>query len=298
MGQTRPVPRTLAGPAIVATAMLLGATTAVVFGQPAARPQFEAASIKPSSTGELRMRMVRPLPGRLEADAPVRMLMQNAYTAQPFQIVGGPAWIDSDKYEIEAKADGNASRAQLFLMLQSLLEDRFQLKIHRETRELPVYSLVAARNGPKLPRPKEGGCEAATPETPPEWPGVGRMRPPDQNQPVLARCDSVNVSLAASGARMQGGKIPMSEFVRMLSSVLDRTVIDKTGFTGLFDLRLEFLPDDATPPLPAPPPGAGLDSKTPSIFIALQEQLGLRLESAKGPVEVIVVDHIERPSAN
>ena len=84
--------------------------------------------------------------------------MQNAYTVQPFQIVGGPAWIDSERYAIEAKADGNASRAQMFLMLQSLLEDRFQLKIHRETRELPVYALVPARGGLKLPPPKEGSC--------------------------------------------------------------------------------------------------------------------------------------------
>ena len=296
LGQSRPASRTFSGPGIIAAALLLAITALAVFGQPAARPKFEAASIKASATTNFRM--VRPLPGRLEADAPVRLLMQNAYTAQPFQIVGGPAWIDSDKYQIEAKADGNASRAQVFLMLQSLLEDRFQLKIHRENRDLPVYTLVAGRNGPKLQRPKEGGCEAVTPDAPPDWPGVGRMRPPDPSQRVLAPCDSVNVALATSGARMQGGKISMPEFVRMLSTVLDRTVIDKTGFTGLFDLRLEFLPDETTPPLPAPPPGAAPPDSSPPILTAIQEQLGLRLESAKGPVEVIVIDHVERPSAN
>jgi uncharacterized protein (TIGR03435 family) len=295
LGQSRPVPRTLAGPGIVATAILLAITAFAVFGQPAARPKFEAASIKASATTNFRM--VRPLPGRLEADAPVRLLMQNAYTVQPFQIVGGPDWIDSTRYQVEAKADGNANRAQLFLMLQSLLEDRFQLKIHRETRDLPVYTLVAARSGLKLPSPKEGACDTVGPDAPPDWAG-GQMRPPQQGQPPLAHCGNVTVALASSGARMQGGNIPMQEFVRMLSMVLDRSVIDKSGFTGLFDLRLDFLPDETTPALPAPPPGAPLDSSSPSILTAIQEQLGLRLESSKGPVEVIVVDHVERPSAN
>ena len=295
LGQPCPVPRSLVGSAIVTTAVLVAATTFALFGQPAARPKFEAASIKPSSTTNYRM--VRPLPGRLEADATVRLLMQNAYTVQPFQIVGGPDWIDSAKYQVEAKAEGNANRAQLFLMLQSLLEDRFQLKIHREMKELPVYTLGVARSGPKLPSPKDGNCDTAGPDAPPEWAG-GRMRPPQPGQASSARCGEVTVALGASGARMQGGKIRMSEFVRMLSMLLDRTVIDKTGYTGLFDLRLDFLPDDATPPVPAPPPGAAPLGSGPSILTAIQEQLGLRLESAKGPVEVIVVDHIERPSAN
>ena len=156
LGQSRPASPTLSGPGIVAAAMLVGITAFALFGQPAARPKFEVASIKPSQ--EQRFMMVRPLPGRLTASAPVRLLMQNAYTVQSFQIVGGPAWIDSERYAIEAKADGNASRAEIFLMLQSLLEDRFQLKIHRETRELPVYALVPARGGLKLPPPKEGSC--------------------------------------------------------------------------------------------------------------------------------------------
>jgi len=267
LGQSRPVPRTLAGPGIVAAAIFLAATTVVVFGQTAARPEFEAASIKPSSTEGFRM--VRPLPGRLEADAPLRMLIQNAYTVQPFQIVGGPAWLDSDNYQIEAKADGNVSRAQLFLMLQSLLEERFQLKTHRETKDLPVYALVAAKSGLKLPSPKDGSCEAVPQDAPPDWAG-GRMRPPEQGQPLLARCGNVNIALERSGARMQGGKISMQEFVRMLSTAIDRTVIDKTGFTELFDFRLDFLPDETTPALPAPPPGAAPLDSSPSIITAIQ----------------------------
>ena len=157
--------------------------------------------------------MVRPLPGRLTADAPVQLLMQNAYAVQPFQIAGGPDWINSEHYEIEAKADGKASRDQIFLMLQSLLEDRFQLKIHRETRQLPVYALVAAKGGLKLPPPKEGSCVTPRPDAVPEWAG-GRMRAARPGSAALPRCGSVGVMLEPAGARMQGGKIAMAEFVR------------------------------------------------------------------------------------
>src|SRR5439155_3671285 len=107
-----------------------------------ARPQFEVASIKPSPFFD-RIMNVRPLPGRLTADATPQVLMQYAYGVQPFQLVGGPGWLASDHYEIEAKADVSANRDQIFRMLQSLLEDRFQVKTHREMKELPVFSLVS-----------------------------------------------------------------------------------------------------------------------------------------------------------
>jgi len=100
---------------------------------------------------------------------------------------------------------------------------------------------------------------------------------------------------------MQGGQVPMAEFTRVLSMVLGRTVVDKTGFTGLFDVRLDFVPDEMTGLMPPPPPdagGASSDSNSPPILAALQEQLGLRIEPARGPVEVLVIDHLERPSAN
>jgi uncharacterized protein (TIGR03435 family) len=301
LGQSRPVPRTLSGPGIVAAAMLVAITAFAVFGQPAVRPKFEVASIKPDL--EQGFTMVRPLPGRLTAAAPVRLLMQNAYGVRSFQIVGGPAWIGSERYQIDAKSGGNASRAQIFLMLQSLLEDRFQLKTHRKTRDLPVYALVPARSGLKLPHPKEGGCVSPDPEAPPgavftqDWAG-GRMPPPRQGQPPAARCGSVNVMVTLSGARMQGGNVTMPEFTRALSMVLGRRVVDRSGFTELFDVRLDFLPDETTPALPAPPPGGATLDYSPDILAAIQQQLGLRIESAKGPVEVMVIDHVERPSAN
>ena len=298
MGQSRPTPRTFSGPGIIAAAVFLALTGFALFGQPVALPRFEVASIKPSVAAGLRT--VRPLPGRLTADANVRLLLQSAYTVQSYQIAGGPPWIDADRYELDAKAAGNPSRAQMFLMLQSLLEGRFQLKIHREARELPVYDLVAARSGLKLRPPQENGCVNPDPDAPMEWAG-GRMLPPEQGQKPAARCGTVSVVLQLAGARMQGGKLHMADLVRQLSLVLGRTVIDQTGFTERFDVQLDFQPDDTTPALPPPPPGttgAPPDSGSPSILTALQQQLGLRLESARGPVEVIVIDHIERPSAN
>ena len=126
------------------------------------------------------------------------------------------------------------------------------------------------------------------------------MEPPQAGPAPPARCGAVRVMLGLAGAQMQGAKIPISELARTLSLVMDRTVIDRTGFGGLFDVQMTFLPDDSTPAMPPPPPdvAAALESKTPSILSALQEQLGLKLESTRGPVEVIVIDHAERPSGN
>lgn len=297
LGQPHPATRTLSGPGIIAAAMLLAVTALAVWGQPAARPKFEVASVKPSQ--ESRFMSVRPLPGRLTANAPVRLLMQNAYAVQAFQIQDGPAWINSEYYDIDAKTDGNAGRAQTFLMLQSLLEDRFGLKIHRETRDLPVYTLLTAKGGAKLAPPKDGTCVDSAPDGLLQSAG-GRVPPPGAGPPALAPCGGLRVMLDVGGAKMLGGKVAMPELVRTLSMTLGRTVIDKTGLTGLYDVKLEFLPDEATAALPPPPPGAAttLDSNNPSILTALQEQLGLRLEPAKGPVEVIVVDHVERPATN
>jgi uncharacterized protein (TIGR03435 family) len=291
----------VAGMAALALPVIVG-----VMNAPAIRAQsttgaqkFEVASIRPDLQQGLMM--VRPLPGRLTASASVRLLIQNAYAVQPFQILGGPAWIDSERYQIEAKADGNATRARMFLMLQSLLDDRLQLKTHRETKELPIYALAASRNGLKLPSPQDGGCVSPAPNAPPEWAEgrmEGRMPSPEQGQLPAPRCGSVNVILAPSGARMQGGAVTMPEFIRVLSTVLGRTVIDRSGFKDPFDVRLDFLPDADTPALPAPPPDAGGASPGSSIFSAIQQQIGLRLESTRGPVEVIVIDHVERPTEN
>jgi uncharacterized protein (TIGR03435 family) len=271
-------------------ACFLAALAAALGAQPA-RPAFEVASIKPSQ--ENRFMAVRALPGgRLAANAPVRLLIQNAYGLQSFQIAGGPAWVESDRFEIDAKATGGADRAQIMTMLQSLLEERFQLRSHRETRQLPVYELVAAKGGPKLPPAKAGDCSSA--DAPP---------PPGRGQPMAFPCGRVGIQGESSGARMEGRQVAMVEFLRMLAGLMGRAVLDKTGVTGTFDVHLKFAPDSTTAGLSAmAPPGAAppadISPENPSIFSALQEQLGLKLESAKGPVEVLVIDHVERPSAN
>jgi uncharacterized protein (TIGR03435 family) len=265
-------------------------------GQTAA-PQFEVASIKPAAGAESAT--IRPLPGRLTAKASLRTLMQGAYDLQSFQIVGGPEWIGSQQYEIDARAAADSNSAQMLVMLRSLLEDRFQLRVHRESREMPVFALLAARGGLKLPTARDGSCvDDAELLGPLAEPGA-RLEPPDQSAPAAApRCGRLNITLEPRGARLRGSKVPMAEFARMLTRVLGRTVTDQTGFSGVFDVNLDFLPDDATVGLPPPPPGAiPFATASSSIFGSIQE-LGLRLDSTKAPVEVLVIDHVEPPSAN
>lgn len=279
-------------PAAATALIVLSIGAWVAFAQTTVRPQFEVASVKPSSSGSVMN--VRALPGRLTADASLQILIQYAYGVQPFQVAGASGWMQSDRYRIEATADANTSRDQMFLMLQSLLETRFGLKMHRETKDLPVYALVAVKSGLKLPPPKEGGCVASAADAATEWAG-GRMATPGEMQSG-AQCGSAELILGPKGARIQGGKIAMPELVRRLSMLLDRSVVDKTGYTGRFSLQLDFVPDDTTPSMPPPPPDSGISGV--SIPQALRDQLGLQIESAKGPVEVMVIDHAERPSAN
>ena len=299
LGQSRLVSGMLTGPEAMASALLLIVTAYGLLGQSTPVTRFEVASVKPNTAAVVRVMMVAPRPGgRLVAEnAPLWMLIQNAYKLQRFQISGGPGWIDTDHFDIEAKAAGNASREQIFLMLQGLLEDRFKLKAHRETKELPVYALTAARGGFKLQPPKEGSCIPVNPNAPDAPPP-----PPAPGQPLtLAPCGRIIITMNTSGIGLRGGRIPMPELIGILGTVMGRAVIDKTGITETFDVHLEFTPDESLAGLPRPPapgPIPATDPAKPSIFAALQEQLGMKLESAKGPVEILVIDHVEKPSAN
>jgi uncharacterized protein (TIGR03435 family) len=267
--------------------VLLAAAAYGLFAQASPRPEFQAASIK-LNTGNPGHQLVRPQPGgRLIAEnAPLQLLIENAYSVQAYQVVGGPSWITSDGYDLEAKPDGEVSNAQMRLMLQSLLADRFKLALHRETRERPEYALTAARGAFSPPPPKES---CAT--TPP-----GTFSPPG-----TFPCGHVGVGGAPSGLAINGLKAPMAEFVQTLAMLIGHPVIDRTGFTGEFDIHLTFQPDESLEGLPAPPPGAPpmpSDPSKPNIFAALHDQLGLKLTSSKGPVEVLAIDHVERPTAN
>ncbi len=250
--------------------------------------RFEAASIKKNNSSDSRLRDFGVQPGGrfVSTNATVRLLIQNAYQLRGFQILGGPTWAGSDGYDIEAApTPGNAVTVrQTWEMVKSLLQDRFKLKTHFETREMPVYVLEIAKNGPTLPSHKEGTCASPGSSVPIHGPGA------------LTPCGSAAVSISKEATRLVGGSISISELVRILSTVLGRAVIDKTGLTEVFDLDLVFVPDQVSGRLldlgAADNPAAG------TIFTAIQEQLGLKLRSDRGPAEVLVIDSVERPSEN
>jgi len=299
LGQSYPVSRTLPGPGVIASAVLVVMTAFALFGQSAARPKFEAASIRLNSGDWFGDEAIRPRSGGglMAEHIPLGTFIRFAYDLKPFQVVGGPGWLMSDRYDIEAKAVGRTNWDQRQLMMQSLLEDRFQMKAHREMRQLPVYALTAAESGLKLPPPKEG-CFTFEP-----------FKPPPPLRPGQPPCENAVFMMTGSGVQLRGAKVTMAEVSRVLSQILGRTVIDETGFTGRFDLHVQLaagvsmaglmsrgldrLSSSEEPPLP---PVA--DSPDATILIAITEQLGLKLEWTKGPVEVLVIDHMERPTEN
>jgi uncharacterized protein (TIGR03435 family) len=267
---------------------------------PMSRPEFEVASIRPDTSGTNMVSIRPPAGGRFTTtNSTVKMLVGLAYRVQGFEISGGPGWIDSDGYDINARAaESNLTLDQLRPMVQALLEDRFKLMVHREMKEMPIYAVLPARSGTKLAEPKEGGCVMpgtnSPPDNPPKSPTAPSHRP-------LAPCGGFIVN----PNRLVGGNISMTQLANVLSSFLGRPVIDKTGFAGKFDVELEFSPDgimfgpggvgaSGVPPSDT----ANADTSRPSIFTALQEQLGLRLDSQKGPGEILVIDRVERPGEN
>jgi len=251
-----------------------------VFAQTPARPKFEVATIKLNTDCGNGVRNDPVSPGRLGLVCrSSRLLIEIAYKIP--KALGGPAWLDSDLYDLNAKAEGNAPLDQMGgPMLQTLLEDRMKLIVHRETRELPVYSLTAARSGAKVTAFKEGSCV----------PIDLRLLQPTPGEPRPVFCGTSSRTKGPT-TMLNGHGVTMENLAHQLSVTADRPVIDKTGLTGLFDFHLELARDaaDSTPSDGT----AGL-----SIFTAIKEQLGLELKPDKGPVEVLVVDHVERPSEN
>jgi len=277
---------------------------------PSQPPQFEVATIKPNKSGDGRVMMQVQPGGRLTAtNVTLKLLIRNAYQLQDFQIVGGPNWMADDHFDIIAKAEsdglgdpfqaerrGEPSRGQL--MMRQLLAERFKLVVHNEDREMPIYALVLNRADGKLgPQIKVSDVDCA------QMMGRGRGRgpggpppgPPPPGQPMPC---GIRI---APGNMVVGGST-LAQFANSIGMFVGRIVVDKTGLAGNYDFNLTWTPDN----MPQRPPGAPeplingnpIDPNGPSIFTAVQEQLGLKLDSQKGPVSVLVIDRAERPTEN
>lgn len=237
-------------------------------------PAFDVATIKLSNPATPGRQFMAKGHEFITINTTLSDLITFAYSLNVRQIVGGPPWLASEKYDLDGKSEGSSqpTDTQWKTMIQKLLADRFKLSYHHESRELPVYVLTVGKNGPKLKRSEAD---------PSALPGIGFRG--FGNMPVH------NVTMTDFAALMQG-------------SVLDRPVIDRTGLKERYDFVLRWTPDDSQFIGMRPPgaalPGTGRPDAPPSLFTAVQEQLGLKLESTKARVDVLVIDHVEMPSAN
>jgi len=255
-------------------AIVLLMTTLVGYGQSGIDPpKYEVASIKPDTDNDFRFAFRIEPSGRLAATGiTLKRLMMTAYNVQDFRIVGGPDWMVSRRWDVQAKPDRVVSPEQIRPMLRALLENRFQLRSHSEKRQLPVYELSVDRKGSKVQRVKDS---------------------------------ETKTDVRVGAGLIQLTKATAATFASQLSYALGRPVIDKTSLSGEFDFALEWTPEpgeDGGPTTAGLPPGTSdqpaSTSDGPSIFTAIPEQLGLRLKSGRGPVEVIVIDDVRMPTAN
>ena len=299
--------------AVVVT--LSGQTPGTVFigGQgPPAPPwdtphlQFEVASVKVNKSGPTMMAM-RTLPGSFNVtNLPLRMLIQQAYRLSTYQLVGGPGWLDSERFDIIAKAPEGSRPDQTMLMLRGLLDERFKLKVHGETRETQIYALVLSRSdgklGPKLSKSTDD-CEKILAERRAAaragGPGPIPFTPPGPNEKPVCTINMRPTPVPNGLPLMtfKGGGQSMQTLVSQISSFLNRRVVDRTGLTGLYDFELQFSMRTQMPlttQVPGATPTTPIDDG-PTMFDAVRE-LGLKLESERGPVEHLVIDSVERPT--
>jgi uncharacterized protein (TIGR03435 family) len=296
---------------MVALSLAAGFATAAAQDAPPAdaEARFEVASIRKADlapfvgAGKVPPIGVRTLPNGLNATlATLRMLIMSAYQLKDYQLVGGPNWLDSDRFDISARAAGNVTPQAARQMLQNLLKDRFMLRVHSETRQADVHSLVLARAdgrlGPRLQRTSPE-CEA-TLEARKSGTAPPSERPDFQLLRKQTACGMSMMSSTAAGvANYSMGAVPLDRLLNQISGEVRGPVVDRTGLTGVFDILLEFASQARQ--LQAPPqnaPDLTKDVAPPTLRDALQEQLGLKLETGKGPMEVLVIDSVERPSEN
>ena len=217
-------------------------------------------------------------------------LVQYAYGMQEFQVIGGPDWVRSNRYEVSAKAESATTNERMMQMVKRTLAERFGLQTHTETREQNTYALVTARQDRRLGermRPSSIDCAPII--------DAGKVVPPKPGGPPAQCFWFVAMMNGANRMRVDGIRLP--RFATFLEAATLRKVVDKTGLTETYDIDLEFLPDRGFVPAP-PPPGVTQTSETPSLLTALQDQLGLKLESGRGPVDVIVIDSAQLPTPN
>jgi uncharacterized protein (TIGR03435 family) len=249
--------------------------------QDVAQPQFEAASVKISVAGSTGSRFRTPRGSVDGRNVVLKLLLNYAYGVEGYNITGGPGWVDSERFDVQARAASNTSDAQMRMMMQSLLTERFHLQVHRATKESRVFVLSAAKGGMKLQPLKPGSCAPPDPNTPP-GPAVDRQKPVCGIP--TSGTNGPNVVIEVVG-------METAAWVRMLSSMLGRTVINETGLSGPLDrLHFEYSRDDLN--------AGAADSGSISISSALNQQLGLKLETATRPIEVLVIDRVEKPSEN
>jgi len=292
-------------------ALLLCAS--IVLGQQAhPKLTFEVASVKPAAPqpmGRLRGSVEggpgTPAPGRIRfTDMPLRVLIMRAYNVQQFQ-VSGPSWMDSQRFDIIAKVPDGSSKEDTRIMLQNLLADRFKLKLHKGSKEAAIYELVVAKGGLKL---QEAAPTAAVPA---EGGGGAYSGAPRGKDGLLKTPQGqVGIQARANGRmRMQGDAVTMDRLTEVLGMVVGRPVVDKTGLMGTYAVMLDFSAEGMGlgPKGPAPGEGGGNPADAPrnsddsgsTIFTALQEQLGLKLESRRGPVDLLIVESVEKvPTRN
>jgi bla regulator protein BlaR1 len=259
---------------------------------PTTRLTFEVASVKANKSAEIGGSFSGRPGGQLVVrNNTLRNVIRNAYQLQNFQMIGGPDWLDTDRFDITAKASTeNATVPEMLVMVQELLADRFKLVVHRETRELPIYALVLARRdgrlGSKLTRSTTDCVAIAV--------AARRGGPPPAPTPGAAPLCGTRTT----PGRILAGGVTMADLARNVSNVADRMTLDKTGLAGAFDLSLEYTPDRLPPPGTLPPGMPEPPADGASLFTAMQEQLGLKLDSQRGPVDVLVIDSAQQPSAN
>jgi uncharacterized protein (TIGR03435 family) len=290
---------------------------------------FEAATVKPATPpvpdAQGRIFMMGPSggpgtkdPGRIRYPyMTLKNLLMNAYDVKNFQI-SGPAFLDTERFDVVATMPPDTAKEQFRVMLQNLLAERFKLTIHRETKELPMYTLVVGKGGPKMKESEEAPA-AKDGDPPPPAPLPSQPKIGADGFPILplaGRSGLFAIMMAGRGTRLIGQQQTMLDLANRLTGQLSRPVNDETALKAKYDFTLTFSqeglsgPMGPMGPMPPPPPAGGAGGGAPSgtlsevepppdLFSAVQVQLGLRLEPKKGPVGMIVIDHVEKtPSEN